>query len=230
MFILITLSAQINMLLKGFFQVKRPIYYDKINSLYIESAPGYSFPSGHTQGSATFWYYSMNKIKNGIVKVLGWFVIILVAFSRLYLRVHWPIDAIGGFVIGIAFVYVFENLEQRIAAIKFNYITTFIIALVLPNTILMFLVTETVVKFTGLITGALLGYFIENKFIDFKEKNQFFNQIIKYIIGICVLFAVKEIVKIVFPQILAFHYIRYLLVGIWTTLLAPYIFVKLNLA
>jgi len=67
--------------------------------LLIPKPKDYSFPSGHTMSSfasatAIFWYDK----KFGICAlILG----SLIAYSRLYLYVHYPTDILGGIVIGI---------------------------------------------------------------------------------------------------------------------------------
>ena len=49
-------SVLVNGAIKDIFKAKRPIGEPGIRSLRVETATGYSFPSGHTQGTASFWY------------------------------------------------------------------------------------------------------------------------------------------------------------------------------
>ena len=48
-------SVLINGAVKDVFKAKRPIGEPGIRSLRVETATGYSFPSGHTQTATTFW-------------------------------------------------------------------------------------------------------------------------------------------------------------------------------
>lgn len=73
----------------------------------------FSFPSGHTMGS-TICYLMLAYIvaaRPGTPRrarpaafVVAMVVIVAVAFSRLYLQVHYPTDVIGGFTAGFAWL------------------------------------------------------------------------------------------------------------------------------
>lgn len=69
-------------------------------NLMIEKQKDYSFPSGHTCASfaASMVYLKMMPRKYGVPFVV---LAALIAFSRLYVGVHFPTDVIGGLIIGI---------------------------------------------------------------------------------------------------------------------------------
>lgn len=66
---------------------------------YIVRGPG--FPSGHT-ALATAMALVVSDFLPQRLKFLAYIWIILVAYSRLYLGVHAPLDILGGFAIGLA--------------------------------------------------------------------------------------------------------------------------------
>lgn len=83
-------------------------------SLIIPPPSEYSFPSGHTMhgfGAATMIF--LHNRKAGIAALLGAAVI---AFSRMYLFVHFPTDIIGGLIIGVfAAVLVYIAADKVLA-------------------------------------------------------------------------------------------------------------------
>lgn len=89
-----------NGILKNLIARTRPFDINTAVELIVKRPKDYSFPSGHTAASfaaigALFW---SGQKKLGIAAlVLG----ILIAFSRLYLYVHFPTDILGGIAIGL---------------------------------------------------------------------------------------------------------------------------------
>jgi undecaprenyl-diphosphatase len=97
-----TFAMFVTFTLKYLLNVPRPAHM-----LIVETDP--RFPSGHaTMASvvmALVIYYSNKHIKNSYLRyflyicAVSWFL--LVSYSRLYLRVHYPIDIIAGGLIGV---------------------------------------------------------------------------------------------------------------------------------
>ena len=68
----------------------------------ITTATGYSFPSGHTMNaSSVFGGGIMRKDMPTALRVILGVIVVLVAFSRLYLGVHTPQDVLVGIVTGM---------------------------------------------------------------------------------------------------------------------------------
>lgn len=87
-----------NLLLKNLFARPRPFLVDKSVMLLIPAPLEYSFPSGHTANSfaAAVIIYGFYR-KAGAAALL---VAATIAFSRMYLFVHYPTDILGGFALG----------------------------------------------------------------------------------------------------------------------------------
>jgi len=81
--------------------VKRPRPFLEVQSikLLISKPSSYSFPSGHTTSSfaaaGVLGYYFKK------YKVYFFTLAILIAFSRLYLFVHYPSDVLAGIILGL---------------------------------------------------------------------------------------------------------------------------------
>ncbi len=93
-----------NVIIKNAVARVRPFYADLEFFAFWESAGAtsvseYSFPSGHTtvaMTSMTALFLSTNKKKSW----LSYIFVVLTAFSRVYLIVHYFTDIIGGLIIG----------------------------------------------------------------------------------------------------------------------------------
>lgn len=88
-----------NVILKNLVARPRPCWIDSSVTLLIKNPTDYSFPSGHSFASfagatVIFMYHK----KEGIIALI---LAALIAFSRLYLFVHYPSDVLGGAILGI---------------------------------------------------------------------------------------------------------------------------------
>jgi len=113
-------SLVLMLLLKYLFQRKRPL------SPLLKAAKGLSFPSGHAIMSVTFYglllYILLHTIDIGWLKYLVTglliFLIVLIGYSRVYLRVHYASDVLAGFIIGLFWLwislFVLNRLEQYV--------------------------------------------------------------------------------------------------------------------
>ena len=114
-------SVVISFSLKEFFKRERP------ELQLIGDVRGYSFPSGHALIGAVFYglfiYIIWHEVKQKWLRifliVLLIVLILLISFSRIYLRVHYPSDVIAGLAIG--FIWLVLSL-QIIHKIEKKYI------------------------------------------------------------------------------------------------------------
>lgn len=98
-----------NLILKNLVGRIRP--YEVIGGLYplIEKQVDASFPSGHTGASfASGWVLFRNL--PGRFGVPALILAIAIAFSRLYVGVHYPTDVLAGMIIGIGLAHLAELL------------------------------------------------------------------------------------------------------------------------
>ena len=109
-------SLALMLILKNLFGRNRP------DIPLLEEAKGLSFPSGHALMSVTFYglliFIIWNTVKTSWLK---WtltlslvLLILLIGFSRIYLRVHYPSDVIAGFAVGSLWLAVAIYTVKRI--------------------------------------------------------------------------------------------------------------------
>lgn len=88
-----------NAFLKNLIARPRPCWLDPSVPLLIPTLQDYSFPSGHTMASAigaTILTRTDRRFGYAAIPLA-----VLIAFSRLYLYVHFPSDVLAGAVIGV---------------------------------------------------------------------------------------------------------------------------------
>ena len=83
----------------------------------INTATGYSFPSGHTMNASTVYGGgAVRKDLPGILRIFLGVMVALVAFSRIYLGVHTPQDILVGAVCGTLVMWLTLKLMQWVKA------------------------------------------------------------------------------------------------------------------
>ena len=104
-----------NMLIKNIVQRPRPYVTLEDLRIIIPRPSEYSFPSGHSSSSfaAAVSFYRLLPKKLGIPAIV---LAGLIAFSRLYVGVHYPTDVLAGALMGIALSYFAQYLVETITA------------------------------------------------------------------------------------------------------------------
>ncbi|AJG57054.1 TPA: phosphatase PAP2 family protein [Bacillus cereus] len=224
MIVMLCFSGYIGIMVKEFMKIPRPYTYDGIEALYEKSAAGYSFPSTHVQLSTTFWGSFMILCKKRIVWIIGIIFIILVAISRLYLRVHWLSDIIGAVLFSVIVVYLYTKVTMGLSDRNFILLQRIILAV----SLIMYVMTSQVdnLKLLGVLTGSTIGIMLENHFINMNESNDFKMQVVKTVLGLSIMLIMQFILKKVIPDM---YYLRYAVTGITITFLCPFMFHMLRL-
>ena len=236
-----------NQFLKLLCQIPRPWVQDP-NFTIVESAreaaTGYSFPSGHTQNSVGTFGGIAYLFKQKWVRITCIVFAVLVPFSRMYLGVHTPLDV--GFSIGIALVLIFAIKPIFDLMDKKPYVMYIFLGAMLVLSIVFVLYVElynfpadidehnlksgikNAYTLLGAISGMIIAYPIEQKYIKFETKDKWYINIIKVAIGLGLILGIKAGIKPVLKLILNGHAcadaFRYMIIVLFAVCVYPLLF------
>ena len=233
------LGTTVNQFLKLACRVPRPWVRDPGFTI-VESAradaTGYSFPSGHTQNAVgTFGCLAMGAKKSWLRIVLI-VLAVLTSFSRMYLGVHTLSDVLVS--AGIALLMVaamhplFKGLEEHPERGLWILLGLFLVNVlyVLYANLWQFPAdvdpenlehgVKNAAKLMGALLGMAIGYGIDLKWIRFKTEATPVGQILKCVLGLVIVLAIKEGLKPVLGSGSLSSAVRYGLItlfaaGIW---------------
>lgn len=231
--ILFLLSVSINAVVKAWLELPRPFMVDP-SVVQLTSAEGNGFPSGHTQGAMVVWTYLAVRFNKSWLWGLAGALILLIPLSRLYLGVHFPIDVIGGYLIGGLLVAVFFYIEapiaERIGKPSNTMVAGIMAAVLLTAAALSHHQGPYVVSSIAALSGVILGIAVERRWIGYRIGSRWprgFGCLLCGFLGLAaVYFGLKALLDDLHPHGLM-RFMRYFLVGMWTTAGAPFLFDRL---
>ena len=204
----------------------------------VGEATGYSFPSGHTQNAAALLGSLGFQIKLNIVKIILFSLAMLVAFSRLYLGVHYPADVVVSLVVTFAIIFIAskvlpaeftskkKELFLPLVILLCASIVIIIIAYLYHNEITEVGQLRDSSRAVGASIGFAIGMYIERVYIQFSTKaKSIIHQIIKVMIGMAGALAFQEGFRILGTGLIG-DGARYFLTVIWIGTIYPLIIKK----
>ena len=200
--------------LKLVFRIPRPWVQDPgftIVEAARGEATGYSFPSGHSQNVVTVFGCLARSVKNRAVRVVCIAIIALVAFSRMYLGVHTPLDVGVALVLGVVMVLALYPLfeSSRAHPERMYWILGGMLVIAALYTAYTHLWSfpgdvdpvnlregmDNGWKLTGAVAGMLLAYHLDLKRIHFSTKAPIPGQVLKVVLGLALLVAIQNLLK-----------------------------------
>ncbi len=235
--------------LKLLFRVERPwVAYPNFKPVAsaIEEAGGFSFPSGHTQiATTTYGGIALVYRKKKWLSAFLVICVLLVAFSRMYLGVHYPSDVIFSLIFNTVLIIAFylvgkkyasDNLSRILRAVGIALMgSLFAFSLIKSFSAGELQVYSDTLDFSSKMFGATLAFalswYLDDKYIRFETKAPLAIQIVKIVFGTLILLAIKEGLKALFgamgiiPAIA--HIIRYFFVVFFAGTIWPYFFMNI---
>ncbi len=237
----------INQFLKLWFRIPRPWVKDPSFTI-VESAraeaTGYSFPSGHTQNAFAVFGAPARYSKSSVLRIVFVLLIALTAFSRMYVGVHTPLDVGVSLIVGTVLVFViypfFRDMDRKPKKVYIIFgifiaaaaaFVAFVELYDFPADIDMDnyssgLKNAYMILFCAI--GLLLVYHIDGKYLHFPTEAVWWAQIIKVVVGLGILLAVKAVLKA--PLLSLFgghsvaHGVRYFIVILFAGIIWPMTF------
>ena len=236
LFILLLFSAYLNAVAKVIANQPRPFHYDpRVQPL--GHAGGGGLPSGHTQNAVAIWGYLAVKYGKSIGWVIAVFLMIGIPLSRIYLGVHFPTDLLGGYVLGTLVLVLFLRVAPRMETwlVKKGFTWQFVLSWVLPVILLLLNPTADryVLTMAATLMGVSAGFVLERRFVRFSSQGLMWKRALRYLLGVFILFGIWGGLRFAFAGLEPaglFRFMRYLMVGLWGGLGAPWLFVRLKLA
>lgn len=230
-------------ILKALVRAPRPFQVlESIDGKRLETATGYSFPSGHTTTGAAFYTALALTFKKRPVSILCAVMMALVGLSRLYLGVHWPIDVFAGLLLGVVISFtvsrylnaLYDDKNKRIRLSlwigSLSFVAGAITAILLNTGTIDEVAFTDLMKVFALGGGGYLGFVLENKKVNFTVEEKRSKQIVRYVIGLVGILLFMG-AKVIIPASLyaVGSFVRYTLVGLWATGVYPLIGKNLRL-
>lgn len=239
------MGTMINQFLKLWFRIPRPWVLDENFTILEEAreaASGYSFPSGHTTMAVGTFGSIAASSKKGWVQLVCVLVAVLVGFSRMYVGVHTPADVLVGALTSVVLILLLRPVTLGDCEKGMKLLLAAMIAIALGLLAFVELYpfpadvdaenlqsgVKNAYTMIGCLTGVAIVYAVDLKYVDFVTHAKWWAQILKAVLGLLLVVAVKEGLRspleALFEGHMAARAVRYFLVVIVAGIIWPMTF------
>ena len=224
MFILVNMGIgnNINQTIKDTACVYRPWIRDariSPSQAALGHATGYSFPSGHTQGSGSVFGSLAWRLRENTPKAskLLVFLVLLIGFSRSYLGVHTPQDVFVALAVAGVTIYLSERfiawvrrdatkdttvLAAGLAVVAIIVVYTTVKPYPMDYADGVLLVDPEAMRLdgysnAGLLGGMLVGWFLENRYVRFSTNCSTRKKVVRVVVCLAMIGAFMGLVQLI---------------------------------
>lgn len=201
-----------NQFMKLWFRIPRPWILDEnftILEQAREAASGYSFPSGHTQSAVGTFGAIAYTTKNRLLRIFAVAIAILVPISRMYIGVHTPMDVLVAAGIAILLILILKPLVLGKSKKTIPAVICFMSVLAIGYLCFVEFYRfpadvdahnlasgrQNAYTLIGALIGLIVVYIVNEKWNHFSTKAVWWSQILKVVLGLGLVLAVKSGLK-----------------------------------
>lgn len=203
-----------------------------------EAASGYSFPSGHSQSAVGTFGGLAATVNHKGLRIVFIAIAVLVPFSRMYLGVHTPADVLVGSACSVAMLFGFRFMTKgKGISVMFSIMSTLAVGFICFVEFFPFPADidphnyasgiKNAYTLAGCIFAMLIAYNVDKKWVNFPVKAIWWAQILKIVIGLALVLAVKSGTKSMLNAILGTSwgtFARYFLIVLIAGIMWPMTF------
>ena len=230
------LAVYVNVLLKDLIAHPRP--FALVPGINLIEAEGYGVPSGHAQLAVIVWGVLAGEIRERWAWIGAFLLMVLIGFSRIYLGIHFPTDVFAGWLVGGILLALYLWLGPAVEAWLMAQRWTVHLAFSILTPVILFLLRPIVdvvlplATLAGLGAGAVIFYQMERRF---PSRGSIWRRGARFFVGIFGMLLLYGGLKQVFPEegeslYALMRFVRYTLIGLWVSWIAPWFFLRLRLA
>ncbi|MBX6352590.1 MAG: phosphatase PAP2 family protein [Thermoflavifilum sp.] len=219
----LSVSFWLNDFGKSSLGLQRPVGIPGILTWSPHEAGGYALPSGHAQSAATLGTLVVRWFRRRDVGAVVLVLVLLIGISRVYLGLHWPLDVLIGWAVGLVVGLVGWALGRWWTYREIPYRLRLLLALLAPAAMVVIHPHPGAARAAALALGLGLGWLAEERYLRLTMGEQLWQRVCAAVIGIAGLVAVQWALNrwplgdwwsVVYP----------LLDGLWAACLAPALF------